>query len=183
MNIGIFGGSFNPPHLGHLRAAEFFAASRCLDRVFVFPAGLSPLKEAKADISDEDRLALCHLTFSQELYEVRDWELTRTGPSYTIDTLKHVRELYPAAKLFLLVGEDQYAQFRLWKDWRVILELAELVVLPRFEEDASGFAPLPVSSTQIRAGLAANKDVSQYLTPQALKYIKEERLYDPTGLP
>jgi len=181
--IGIFGGTFSPPHLGHLRAAEFFAASRCLDRVLLFPAGASPLKEAKAGTSDEDRLALCRLTFSTELYEVCDWELRRPGPSYTIDTLRHVRERYPAAKLFLLIGEDQRAQFHLWKDWRVILELAKLVVLPRHDKDASGFAPLPISSSELRIMIAQSQDVSQYITPEALNYILKNGLYDSTGLP
>ena len=152
--IGIFGGTFSPPHLGHLRAAEFFAASRCLDRVFIFPAGASPLKDARVGISDEDRLALCHLTFSRALFKVSGWELERPGPSYTIDTLGYVKEQYPEAEMFLLIGEDQHAQFALWKNWQAILALAELVVLPRFEE-GSGFTPLPVSSSELREKLAA----------------------------
>jgi len=180
--IGVFGGSFSPPHLGHLRAAEFFAASCRLRRVLVFPAGASPLKARAADISDGDRLALCRLTFAGEPFEVCDWELTRPGPSYTVDTLRHVRAVYPGARLFLLIGEDQRAQFPLWKDWRAVLELAELFVLPRWESGA-GFTPLPVSSTRIRAKLAQGEDVSAYLAPEALDYIYRKRLYDATGLP
>ena len=180
--IGIFGGSFHPPHLGHLRAAEFFAASYCLQKVLVFPAGISPLKEPLQGASSEDRLALCNLTFPKEFCEVRDWELRREGPSYTIDTLRHVREESPEAKLFLLIGEDQHAQFRQWKNWQEILELAELVVLPR-EHEGNGFVPLPVSSTELRIRLAKGEDVSAYLAPEALQYIRERGLYDTTGLP
>ena len=206
MRIGMFGGSFHPPHLGHLRAAEFFAASYCLQKVLIFPAGISPLKEPLQGVSGEDRLALCILTFPKEFCEVCDWELRREGPSYTIDTLRHVREEYPEAKLFLLIGEDQHAQFRQWKNWQEILELAELVVLPRDRrcdqgkswtraapqergiyavrnKEGGGFVPLPISSTELRIRLARGEEVSAYLAPEALQYIHERGLYDTTGLP
>lgn len=174
MDIGVFGGTFSPPHVGHLRAAEFFAASRCLDRVFIFPAGASPLKETKAGIPDEDRLALCRLTFSGEIFEVSAWELERPGPSYTIETLRYVREMYPQAALFVLMGEDQRAQFHLWKDWQKILALAELVVVPRFGD---------ISSTEIRAKLAARQDIAAFVAPEALRYIYGKGLYDARRLP
>jgi len=183
MRLGIFGGSFSPPHLGHLRAAEFFAASRRLDRVLIVPTGISPLKGQPTGVREEDRRTLCRLTFSRELFEVNDWELNRPGPSYTIDTLRYVKERYPEAELFLLIGEDQYAQFRQWKDWREILRLAERIVLPRYEKNAAGFAPLPVSSSELREKLAAGEDVSDYLAPQALEYIYERGLYDARRLP
>ncbi|MDR0531040.1 MAG: nicotinate (nicotinamide) nucleotide adenylyltransferase [Oscillospiraceae bacterium] len=183
MKTGLFGGSFNPPHLGHLRAAEFFARAYALDRVLVIPAAAPPLKAAPAGASNADRLALCRRTFPAGPFDVCDWELRRPGPSYTIDTLRQARALWPEDRLFLLVGEDQRAQFRQWKDWREILGLAQLAALPRSGQGLSGFVPLEISSTQIRRMLAAGEDASRYLSPSALKYILERKLYGSGGLP
>jgi nicotinate-nucleotide adenylyltransferase len=173
--IGIFGGSFNPPHLGHLRAAEFFAALRALDRLLVVPAGVPPQKTAPA-VAGEDRLALCRLTFPGARFSVWDWELRQPGTSYTIDTLRHARKQWPNAAFELLVGEDCSAQFTQWKCWREILQLAQLTVLPR-EAPGAGCTPLPVSATQLRAMLRRREDASAFLAPQALRYILERGLY------
>ena len=173
--IGIFGGTFNPPHLGHLRAAQAFRSSLALDEVLIIPAKEAPLKAAPM-VSGEDRLELCKRTFP---FPVSDMELRRPGVSYTVDTLRALRGQYPEAKLFLLVGEDQRENFRQWKDWQEILTLAELSVLPRAGEGIEGFTPLEISSTQLRLKLLLGEDCSPWLAPEALAYMQTRRLYQP----
>ena len=173
--IGIYGGTFNPPHLGHLRAAQYFQSSLALDEVLIIPAKEAPLKAAPM-VSGEDRLELCRLTFP---FPVSGMELRRSGLSYTIDTLRALRAEYPEAKLCLLIGEDQRDKFRQWKDWEEILQLAGLFVLPRAGDGRDGFAPIEISSTQLRLKLLLGEDCSAFLTPEALAYIREKRLYQP----
>ena len=173
--IGLYGGSFNPPHLGHLRAARFFQESLALNEVRIIPAKQAPLKAAPL-VSGEDRLALCQLTFP---FPVSDMELRRDGASYTIDTLRDIHAQNPYAKLFLLIGEDQKEQFELWRDWREILRLAELVSLPRKGAGIAGFTPLDISSGELRLRLLCGDDVSKWVALEALAYIQQKRLYQP----
>ena len=173
--IGIYGGTFNPPHLGHRAAALFFAASLQLGQVLIVPAKEAPLRAAPL-VSGDDRFELCRLTFP---FPVSDMELRRPGVSYTVDTLRALRAEHPGAKFFLLVGEDQRDKFRRWKDWEEILRLAELCVLPRAGEGRDGFAPVEISSTQLRLKLLLGEDCSAWLAPEALAYIHEKRLYQP----
>ena len=182
--IGIFGGSFSPPHLGHLRAARFFGQTLRLDRLLIVPAGAPPLK-SPCGVSGEDRLALCRLTFP---FEISDAEVRRGGVSYTIDTLREVRAGHPCAQLYLLIGTDQLAAFPLWRDWRGILELCTVCALQR---DAAplrtdlpirvleGFVPVEISSTRLRRRLLLGEDCAAWLAPGALAYIHEKRLYQP----
>ncbi|MDR1927247.1 MAG: nicotinate (nicotinamide) nucleotide adenylyltransferase, partial [Oscillospiraceae bacterium] len=155
--IGIFGGSFDPPHLGHKRAADFFTREMQLDQLLILPANAAPLKEKTARASAADRLALCRLTFGGAGARVCDWELRRTGESYTIDTLRQLQAREPGAALFLLMGFDQLLQFRRWREWEAILGCCTLVCLPREAEQTQpaqgfdyhwlkGFRPLAVSS-------------------------------------
>jgi len=181
MRIGLYGGSFNPPHLGHLRAAQFFAASLLLDRLLIIPAKEAPLRAtpmvmAPGGAFSEDRLELCKRTFP---FPVSDIELRRPGVSYTIDTLLELRAGHPDAKLFMLVGEDQREKFHLWKDWEEIPKLAELVVLPRAGEGRDGFVPIDISSTQLRLKLLLGEDCAAFLSPGAIEYIREKKLYQP----
>jgi len=173
--LGIFGGTFNPPHLGHLRAAQYFAAALRLDRLLIIPAKQPPLKAAPM-VSGQDRLELCRRTFP---FPVSDMELRRPGVSYTVDTLRDLRGQHPGAQLFLLVGEDQRENFHRWKDWQEILQLAELFVLPRAGGGAGGFVPLEISSTALRLRLLLGEDCAAWLHPEALAYIEANRLYQP----
>jgi len=175
MRLGIFGGTFNPPHLGHRAAAQFFQKSLALDEVIIIPAKEAPLKAAPG-IAGGDRLELCKRTFP---FPVTDMELRRPGVSYTADTLRELRGQTPEAKFFLLIGEDQREKFQRWKDWREILSLAELFVLPRIGDGRDGFTPVEISSTQLRLKLLLGEDCSEYLSPEALAYIAEKRLYQP----
>lgn len=175
MRIAIFGGSFNPPHKGHVEAAS--AAMRVLraDRLMVIPAAQPPHKELDDDPGAARRLELARLAFEKlDNTEVSELELARGGKSYTVDTLTELRALYPKAELTLLMGEDMLESFEEWKDFRRILELAELAAFPRVEKQLGqvkslaeslrerygarvriiDFAPTDVSSTEIRELLA-----------------------------
>ena len=188
MNFGIYGGSFNPPHLGHLAAVRFFAQAMRLDELRIIPAGQAPLKHA-ACVSAADRLELCRRTFP---FPVSGIEATQSGESYTIDTLRALQAQHPRAKLFLLIGTDQLRQFTRWREWEEILRLCTVCALQR--DDAplqtqlpicllDGFAPLDISSTHLRGMLAQGQDASQYLTPEAISYITARGLYAAPALP
>jgi nicotinate-nucleotide adenylyltransferase len=173
MRIGIFGGSFDPPHAGHRRAAQAFADFAKPDILLVIPAATAPLKSAAHFYAPRTRLALCRALFRDlSCVLVTDLEIVRPGASYTIDTLEELRKLYPQGDFYLLIGADQIGKFCAWHRWEEILRLATVVVVPRnatapqlpdtlinnplYAEKIrvfSAFEPLDISSTQIRAAL------------------------------
>ena len=206
MKIGIYGGSFNPPHLGHLAAAESAARYLELDRLMLIPAGIPPHKQLSADApAPVHRLAMTRLMGAQiELdtlipVEVSDMELTREGKSYTSDTLRLLHERYPDAELWLLMGTDMFLTFHLWHAPEEIVRHAGLCAFGRTERDGEEvFAPqraflgekfpgcrivtmtLPnlveISSTELRAGMVSGES-EKMLAPQIYGYILREHLY------
>ena len=206
MKIGIYGGSFNPPHLGHLAAAESTARYLELDRLMLIPAGIPPHKQLSADApAPVHRLAMTRLMGAQlELdtlipVEVSDMELTREGKSYTSDTLRLLHERYPDAELWLLMGTDMFLTFHLWHAPEEIVRHAGLCAFGRTERDSEEvFAPqraflgekfpgcrivtmtLPnlveISSTELRAGMVSGES-EKMLAPQVYGYILREHLY------
>jgi len=184
--IGIFGGTFNPPHLGHLAAARFFAQH--VDKLIIVPAGQAPLKHA-ACVSGQVRTELCRLTFP---FPVSDLEATQSGTSYTINILQTLQAQHPQARLFLLIGTDQLTQFTRWRAWEEILRLCTVCALQRDDAPLKtdlpirllpGFTPLHISSTRLRGMLAQGHNVSSYLTPAAYEHIKTNGLYTEPDLP
>lgn len=119
MKIGIYGGTFNPIHLGHMEAARFALEYLELDKLLLIPAGIPPHKAMDAGTPEPDlRLAMTDLA-AQALgpqAEASDIELRREGKSYTLDTVRAIREQYPKAKLYLLMGTDMFLTFHLWRD-------------------------------------------------------------------
>ena len=112
MKIAIFGGSFDPPHIEHVRLAQSAVKSLKLDTLFIMPAHTPPHKKGKALSSDEDRLAMCRLAFKKcPKAEVSDYEISRGGTSYTYLTCRYFKEAYPDAELFFLVGTDMLRDF------------------------------------------------------------------------
>lgn len=196
--IGIFGGSFNPPHLGHLLAVREFQKALSLDRVLLVPAATPPHKALSANSpSARERfemtvLAAARLPFA----EVSDLELQRQGASYTADTLEELHRLYPGDELFLLMGTDMFLSFDRWYQPERIAALATLAVAHRSEDKAEKlqaqaaalekafhartvFADneyLPHSSTSVRALLAFGA-AEEYLDPAVLAYIQKNHLY------
>lgn len=135
--IGLFGGSFNPIHNGHLHLAKAAKEGLGLDKVVLIPANVSPFKQdAPGMASGADRLAMCRLAAETLSFcEVDSCELERSGVSYTVDTVRLFRERYPEAELVLLVGSDMFLSFTRWHCWQEILEMAALGVVSRMTGD------------------------------------------------
>ena len=142
MRIGIFGGTFNPPHIGHIQAAKASAEQLMLDRLIVIPAGIPPHKELPDGTpSSSDRLEMTRRAFvCVPGADVSDIEIVKRQPSYTIDTIKNIRRGYPGAELFLLVGTDMYLTLDSWKDSGNLLELATPAVFSRSDDDITVIA-------------------------------------------
>lgn len=198
MNIGIFGGSFDPPHLEHVRLAAAAVGSLNLDKLFVVPAHTPPHKKDKVLSSDENRLEMCRIAFNDcPRTEVSDCESRQGGTSYTYLTCRRFRELYPAAKLFWLVGTDMLRDFPTWRNPEEILSLASLAVCARAEKPGwtekelkdftarfqTDFAIIrydgkDVSSTEVRVLAAAGEDVISLVGAKTAEYIRKNRLYE-----
>ena len=188
MEIGIFGGSFDPPHLGHLNVARDALEGLDLDQVLFVPARRSPFKTGGGGSTPgEVRRELCQAAILGEPgMAVWDGELHRPEPSYTVDTLAALSA--PGRRLTLLMGDDQWAQFHRWKDPRRILEIARVGVLTRggYEGPAgpAGEGPWPcvrvpvrrveISSTEIRGRSQAGRSI-RFLVPEAVRGIIEHQ--------
>lgn len=135
MKIGIFGGSFNPPHAGHLNAVSSVARKMGLDRVIVMPSNLNPLKldESSFSATPEQRLEMSRLAFTSlgTQYEVSQIEIQRGGKSYTVDTLKALKQNYKDDSLSLIIGIDNLSSFDKWQSWDEILKMVDIIVTSR----------------------------------------------------
>lgn len=172
MKIAIYGGTFNPPHRGHVESLQAVYEQAKPDRVLVIPASIPPHKELAAGSPDaEKRLELTRLAFKELPYaEVTDMELTRTGKSYTSDTVEELLRKYPDAELMLAMGTDMFLSFETWHEYRYLIDNVTMLVFARREgEDEKIFKygeyleskygakinyimhdPLPISSSEIR---------------------------------
>jgi nicotinate-nucleotide adenylyltransferase len=199
MRVGFFGGSFDPPHNGHLAVAQAAAQAFALDNVLLAPTAHQPLKPQRADADFADRLAMVRLLCAGEPgLEASELEspLHSSAPNYTIDTLHRLRaQLNPADEIFVVVGIDAFLDIERWRDPRGLLAAAQWVVVtrPEFATEHLAAMPLtpdertrihlltevqvPISATEIRRCLQSGKDCSQWLPPSVLKYIRQHRLY------
>src|SRR3954471_13156012 len=173
VRIGVFGGTFDPPHVGHLLLAADAREALSLDRLIFIPAGAQPFKvNSPPAASAQDRLEMVRLAVADDAtYAVDAAEIGRKGLSYTVDTLEHLSVRYPAAKLFLLLGEDSLGSFDQWRDPQRIRELASLAGMRRDARAGGSVQPVPsgvlelsgrrvvVSSTEIRERLRAGKSI------------------------
>jgi nicotinate-nucleotide adenylyltransferase len=186
--IGIFGGSFDPPHQGHLGVIqEFWKNFPFADELIVVPNRISPLKKGKAvdNIHIVSMLSSLFMEGRIQRTSISDIELTREGPSYTIDTVNSIHQLHPFQELYLLIGDDSLKFFHTWKDYQKILSIAKLVVFQRTLERSKQISEdiiyinnpvIEVSSTQIK-NLLSLKEKSKYLPPSVYQYIIEHQLY------
>ncbi|HSM61039.1 MAG TPA: nicotinate-nucleotide adenylyltransferase [Longimicrobiales bacterium] len=188
--IGVFGGTFDPPHLGHVGVATDVADHLRLDRLLWVPAGIPPHKAAHRVTDAAIRLEMVRRAAAGDpRFEVSDLELSRPGPSYTVDTLRRLHAEHPDAELFLLLGADQVETFAgTWKDPADILELARLAVLDRAGERAPAPAGgeravhvpvrrVDVSSTEVRARASRGEDISDLVPPGVADVVDREGLY------
>ena len=140
--IGILGGTFNPVHYGHLRAAEEVLEIFALDRVLFVPAALPPHKKPSPVISVDHRLRMARLASAgRPGFEVSDVEASRSGPSFTVDTLTHFRKEYgPDAAIFFLTGLDAFLDIETWRNYKDLFKLANMAIMSRPGWDPSGVA-------------------------------------------
>jgi nicotinate-nucleotide adenylyltransferase len=185
VRIGVFGGSFDPVHHGHLIVAGEALRALGLDELRFVPAREQPCKQGRHGASPEDRLAMLRLAVAAAPgFRVDPQECARVGPSYTIDTIRALRAERPDASLSLLVGSDAAQDFPTWREADAIRELATVIVLTR-----PGTAPPPgvgqalpvpaidISATAIRRRVRAGETI-RFLVPDSVAgYIAEHRLY------
>jgi nicotinate-nucleotide adenylyltransferase len=193
LRIGVLGGAFNPPHIGHMVLAQEALVQLELERVLLMPMGDAPHREIVDDPGREARLELCEAAASGDgRMEVSRLEVEREGPSYTVDTLEALRSERPDDELFWILGGDQAANLRSWRDPERVLELATIAVAERgawrregIFAEASHLAgggrlvffempPIGLSSTTIRRRVERGKPV-EYLVPDAVAELIAER--------
>jgi len=192
--VGLFGGSFNPPHLAHLAVAEAARDQTGLDRVLWMPAAVPPHKQHRHLPAPYHRLAMTRLAVEDnEAFVVSELEIARSGVSYTVDTVRALQKTYPETEFRLLLGGDSLAQLASWVQPEEIVSRVSLTVYPRPGADLADVPAyvmarttildrplLDPSSTAIRRLLRAGRSV-RYLVPDAvLAYAAEHRLYDGT---
>ena len=187
MRIGVLGGSFNPPHVGHLILASDACEALGLDKLLIVPAAANPLKgENASGAAPADRLRMARESFAGDpRFEVTAMEIDRGGLSYTVDTLEAVAVEYPGAELVLLVGMDAFRSLDRWKNPERIRELASLAVLARGDEASelpSGVQAvttrrIDVSSTEIRTRLAEGRSIKGFVAESVERFISAAKLY------
>lgn len=191
MRIGVFGGTFDPPHVGHLLLAADACDALRLDKLIFVPAAAQPFKvDAPAVASPRDRLEMLRLAVGDDpRYSVDDTEIAREGLSYTVDTLEEIARRNIGAKLFLLVGEDALGGFPGWRNPERIAQLATLAVMHRGPSSVSRKASrvsgtvaistrqVDVSSTEIRARLGAGKSIRGFVTDAVERFVGAKGLY------
>jgi len=189
VRIGLLGGSFDPPHNGHLLAAGDAFEALALERLVFIPAAVQPLKAHHDAAGPEHRLAMVRLLVEGDpRFAVDPIEIDRGGLSYTVDTLSAVAAASPSAELFWLVGADVVRSFPQWREPRRITELATVVVLERTDAapDLSSIRGSPrsiptrridISSTEVRRRVRAGKSIRGFVPDAVADYIAAERLY------
>ncbi len=154
MRLGCFGGTFDPPHLGHLIVAQDAALALALDRVLFVPAGMPPHKRDRQLSPAQARLAMVEsATAGNDRFGVEPWELAQPGPSYTVETLRHLRQQHPDAELWLLIGTDQWAEFATWRGPQEILALACIGVIGRGQRNSTTES---TETTELFEGMASS---------------------------
>lgn len=202
MRIGIFGGSFDPVHIEHIRVAQAAVQELGLDKLLIMPAYAPPHKPYKVLTADAHRLEMCRLAFAcVPGVEVCDFEIEQAGTSYTYLTCRYFKKRFPDATLFWLVGTDMLRDFPTWKHPESILEDVTLAVCARNEQtdwlaeeqqafqqrfgkafEVLAYQGADVSSTDVRVLAAAGEDVSALVGEQVQAYIRQQGLYAIPGV-
>lgn len=184
----MLGGTFDPPHHGHLIVAGDVHAALGLHRTLLVPAAVPPHKRHTVQASPEARLEMLRAAVRGDArFEVDDLELRRPGPSYTVDTLRALRERFPCAELFFMIGADNVRELDSWREPEEIVRLARIVAVPRGCESVDADAPFPfvsvpvtrvgISATDIRRRVAAGESI-RYLVPDPVReVVAREGLY------
>jgi len=191
MNIGIFGGTFNPPHMGHLIVAESVREQLHLDKILFIPSARPPHKSRNSIVAATHRVEMTRRAIAENPYfELSEIEIRRKGKSYTIDTLEQLKTLYPQDELFLIIGADELIDFHTWRYPDKILQFCQVVVINRPGFDISQvandiirkvvFAEVPnieISSTEIREKVRLGKSIRYLVPAQIEQYILQSKIY------
>lgn len=189
MKIGLFFGSFNPIHIGHMIIANYMATYTDLDKVWVVVSPHNPLKDKSFLINTYDRLEMCKIAFNDDEHiQISDIELKLPQPSYTIDTLTYLKEKYPEHEFNLIMGADNLNTLKKWKNYELLLRDYKIYVYPRPKEFVSEFNNHPnvvltetptmeISSTFIRTSIKEKKSVRYFLPDSVLEFIEAKGLY------
>ncbi|NEX14192.1 MAG: nicotinate (nicotinamide) nucleotide adenylyltransferase [Prosthecochloris sp.] len=197
MRLAVFGGSFDPPHNGHLALCLYARELLEVDRL-VISVSNNPLKDTP-QAADRDRVKMAELlaeTINRTgaFAEVSSWEVNRGNPVYTIDLMEYLEEIYSTSDLSLLIGEDNFLNFRQWKSWEELIRRYSIIVFGRNADDGASVDSaiserlhdqsfrridlnLPLSSTEIRKRLASGDDCSAEIPSPVWQYIVENQLY------
>jgi nicotinate-nucleotide adenylyltransferase len=189
MKLGIYGGSFDPVHLGHLLVAQAAIEELGLDRLFFIPAAQSPFKPENKPAPATARLQMLRLALTGKTNcELDDQEVQRGGISYTVDTLRDYAKRFPTAELYYLIGADNAAKLNEWREPAELAQLAQFVAIPR-PGDATAVFPAPfrgralkgfpfaVSSSEIRARVRAGLTIENLVTAAVSEAIGKQQLY------
>ncbi len=197
MRIGIIGGTFNPPHTGHINAARAAVKELSLSRLIFIPSYTPPHKQlAENSATPEQRLYMTRLAAEELAAEVSDMEISRGGTSYTVDTLRMLQEENPSDELWFIMGTDMFLTIERWREPEEIMRLARIAVAPRNDADREALvrhaeylkekygaeacvmktAALEISSTEIRKARGEG-NLSEYLPKAVYEYIKQNNLY------
>lgn len=185
MKIGLYGGSFDPVHIGHTAVAEKAKEQFALDKVIFIPTGNMPHKKGCA-ASAEDRIEMLHLAVKPDEndgFEISDYEIERHEVSYSADTVEYFKSIYPNDEIFFIIGGDSYAYIDKWYQPERIFKNSTVVVYPRNNEEVLppavklNVAQVCVSSSEIREKINFGENVSNLLKKEVFDYIIENNLY------
>lgn len=190
IETGIFSGSFNPIHMGHLMLAGYISAFTYVEEIWFVVTPHNPLKEKEYLLPDNIRLEMARLALEDyDNLKVSDVEFRMPRPSYTIDTLNALTEEHPERRFTLIIGGDNWSLFEKWKDYEQIMERYQILIYPRPGEDVRiprklyksvqlvNAPEVEISATFIRHAIGEGKDMRAFLPPKVYDYIKKNQLY------
>ncbi len=188
--VGIFPGSFNPIHVGHLVLANYMREFTYLDEVWFVVSPQNPLKKVGSLIDDDIRLHMTQLALTDfENLSVSDIEFSLPRPSYTFNTLEKLSAIYPEKEFTLLIGSDNWTTFHKWKDNKLLLEKYSIIIYPRLGDNVTLSESTPqsvqlvdapvieISSTFIRESIKNGKNIRAFLPAKVYDFIQENGLY------
>jgi len=198
LRTAIYGGTFNPIHNAHIHLLEEISKEMNFDRVFVVPTSIPPHKESEYIASGEDRINMCNLALKEFSFpfKVLDIELKRSGKSYTVDTLKELRTLYPDDEFYLIMGEDMFVTLDRWFKFEEIIKMTNICAVIRSEDGLSDMLIkkseyenlgaccyiinvdfIDISSSMIREKIKNDEDIRFLVSEEVFEYIKKRKMY------
>lgn len=190
IRTGIFGGTFNPIHLGHLALANYLCEENWVDELWFLITPQNPFKQEQTLLDNHLRMKMVEAAIADyPRFKASDFEFTLPRPSYTVTTLQKLSETYPDREFVLIIGADNWAAFDKWKSPEEILRNHRILVYPRpgyeinphelpTQVKAVNTPLLEISSTFIRESIASGKDIRYFLHPEVYRFIKQHQLYN-----